>query len=134
MAAIRSIEHQADGVTERTVIGVLTLTDILDALHRFYAGDEPPRTRLVLWDLSHASLDTLSSDDARRLAEAMSGYAAARQGGKTAVVVRSELAFGLSRMYEHWREVQQIDLSFMVFRERGKAWAWLTGHPQDPPT
>ena len=48
-----------------------------------------------------------------------------RKDGKTAVIVGSQLQFGLARMSETFGEFSSLPFAFSVFRDRAAALAWL---------
>ena len=65
-------------------------------------------------------------EEARHLSEA-ARLGKERVGGKPAVVVRSDLQFGLARMSEAFAASHPLPYALRVFRDRNEALAWLTG-------
>jgi hypothetical protein len=127
MAEIRIVVHEELDVTETIVIGELSVADVLGQIDSFYSG---PVTRHVLWDISQASFTSADMDDFRRIAAAVAQVSRRRAGGKSAVVAASDLSFGLSRMYQAYRETHNIESSYMSFRTRETALAWLQADKQ----
>lgn len=96
----------------------------LDELKRFavevWEAIEAPEPRL-LWDLSGARF-SLSGREIRDLAEYVKRWAPSRPL-RAAFVVTRDLEYGLTRMFEAFRDAENADTS--VFRDRGKALTWL---------
>jgi hypothetical protein len=109
-------------IASLTVMGRISVSDLLVELDKFYAG---PSTALALCDLSNADLGLLSSKDLDLLARHTAGRAAARAGGRTAIVAMSDLAFGLSRMYGMLAEYSKHSVAIRVFRGHEEALQWL---------
>lgn len=54
-------------------------------------------------------------------------HEALRRSGKTALVVSTDLAFGLGRMYDALAEIENLSHSVKVFRSMDEAIKWLKG-------
>lgn len=68
-----------------------------------------------------------SSDGMRRLAELSAQMDPPSSGTKFAIVARQDLAFGLGRMYEAYRALNQRSTKEVaVFRSREEALRWLS--------
>ena len=120
-----SIEQHHDsalGLTRVVVVGTSTAAEVIDAIRGFYAGET---TRDVLWDLREATLDAMPSEDVRKIGATVLGFGSEREGGRTAIVASSDLAFGLSRMYEAVTTVNEGTRPTQVFRDIEKALLWL---------
>jgi hypothetical protein len=122
MVEIRNVVHTELDLTEKIVVGELSVADVLEEITRFYSG---PVTKRVLWDISQARIHFAGADEIRRIAAAVAQVSHRRAGGKSAVVAASDLAFGVSRMYQAYREIHNIELSYMSFRTRQEALDWL---------
>jgi hypothetical protein len=109
-------------LTTTTVSGVLDADGIVDTIRRFYDG-EP--TDLVLWDLSRAEFDELSSEDVHRIARTTTMYADRRPQGRTALVFSEDVGFGLGRMFGSLQEVSDSPVRHRSFRSLEEAMAWL---------
>lgn len=124
MAEIQTTIDREQDLTVQTVKGELTSRELLDALASYYAG-EP--TRNILWDLTEAKLERLTSSEVRALAQATVQYAHQRVGGKTALVLSSAFAYGMGRMFDQSRNVSGAPVDHMSFLDRAAALAWLGG-------
>ena len=82
-------------------------------------------TRLILWGLSQATLETLTSADIQSFVRTTKKFIEKRAGGKTAVVVPTDLGFGMARIYDSFQEVTQSIVSHMTFRDKASALKWL---------
>lgn len=79
-----------------------------------------------LIDFSNLKEVDVTSAGLRRVAAAASSQDRYRHGRRFAVVVGSDLAYGLSRMYEQLRELQSgSDRIVQIFKTREAALAWL---------
>jgi hypothetical protein len=54
----------------------------------------------------------------------------ARKNGRTAVVVRTQLQYGLARMAETFTELASVSYRVQVFRSKEEAHAWLNEGPE----
>jgi hypothetical protein len=77
----------------------------------------------IIWDLRTATLVTLSTEHLRRLSGRVSTQRARRGTGKAAIVVGSDVDYGLMRQFEVLSE--GVPRQLMVFRELAAAEAWL---------
>ena len=118
-----------------TLTGAVSLEEVRAALQSFYGGTEIPPN--VLWDCRNSDPADLSADEVRRIVEQLGRHEdrfSARQGGKTAVVVPSDLSFGLARMAQILAESSKEPLPFevRVFRDMEDAERWLAETPGCP--
>lgn len=119
------IETVADPERELTTItasGEITADEIIKAIEDFYAGE---LTRKVLWIMTDASFDKLTSEDVRRMAETTEKYSHMRRTGKTALVFSADTGFGLGRMHEAFRDLQASPVRQESFRSLDEALRWL---------
>jgi hypothetical protein len=103
-----------------TASGVVTLADGLahqDKLSKEPDFD-PSFSQLV--DLTHVTRLEFSSADVRRLAQKSSFLVDSRR----AVLVNSDFVFGLSRMYEVFRDISG-EKGILVFRNLEEALDWV---------
>lgn len=126
MARIKTIVDPLLNLTEQQVAGDFSAREALETLAQFY--DVSPTERL-LWDVSSASIGSIAVEEFAQIADKVARYAKDHPGTRTAVVTSGELAYGLTRMYEAFRETRNIRTSFMSFRDRTDALAWLTAPP-----
>lgn len=127
-----SIDRQTDRnqcLTSITVHGAPAVADICNALDQFYA--EHPTT-FVMWDFTNADVSALSADDLRKIVSHARSLAPQRPGGRTALVVRDDHAYAISRMYEILSDVHEHPIQHGVFRSRNEALQWLLEHTNEP--
>lgn len=87
-----------------------------------------------LMDMTHVTEIALPSmERARELAKLSARMDAPHTASKFAIVARSELAFGLGRLYESYRELEQKSTKEVaVFRSMPEALNWLGIHETMP--
>jgi len=66
-----------------------------------------------------------TSQEVEAIASFRPRYEARRASGKTAILGRKDILFGLSRMFEIQSSVKQVPHSIMVFRNKDEAFKWL---------
>jgi glutathionyl-hydroquinone reductase len=115
------IDEEKD-LTIQTVSGSFTVQDIFDELDRYYAGHA---TMLILWDITRADLSSWQADQIISLVKKAKGYSHLRADGKTAIVIRKNLNYGISRMFQSYAENDKIEFEIKVFRDIEKAKEWL---------
>lgn len=121
MATITIIDHPELELTEKVAVGELTTADIFTEIERSGGSG----TKRVLWELSQATFNSLNVDDVAQFSAKIAPLVKPRAGGKSAVIAASDLAFGLSRMYQAYRETHQVEVPYMSFRTRQEALDWL---------
>ncbi|HEX5045116.1 MAG TPA: hypothetical protein VFV75_19635 [Candidatus Polarisedimenticolaceae bacterium] len=100
-------------------------TDIIDAFLTALADLRcPPEVSLLLDTTRSQSLDKRSPRQIRHVAQYLGPYRK-RIRGRCAVVVGSDLQFGLSRMGSAYSDSVGVDAG--VFRSRAEALEWLRG-------
>ena len=103
--------------------GTVSREKIKTAISDFY--QHGPVTRNVLWDVSQAVLTDLSAEDVHQISQVPRKFLKLRKGGKTAIVATSDLAFGLSRMYQASSQLEELPFEVQVFRDSETAHEWL---------
>lgn len=121
MATIKKSKKD-ESQTILTVSGVLTREEIIHAYEDFVQHDVTP---FLLWDFTDADLSNISKEDMEQIITVTKTYAHLRKNGKTALLVPTDLSFGISRMYEAFIEIREHPLTINAFRSREKALAWL---------
>lgn len=115
-------KSDSDALTTFTVSGEMTLPELMGALGRYGRGGP---TRLELYDLRKLTGERLSSADIHSLIDFFRKYPAVRPPeSKTAVLVASDIDFGLGRMVSMLSD-GQVHFKIDVFRSRDKALNWL---------
>ncbi len=113
---LESVEDVAIGIAH----GRLTLDEIKESAATMWRLIEGPQIRL-LWDLRDARFD-LGTAEVRGLAEFVKRLAQAT-AYRSAFVVSRDFEFGLLRMFEVYRETNDVRTS--VFRDKEQAIEWL---------
>ncbi|MEN8245590.1 MAG: hypothetical protein ABFS43_11890, partial [Thermodesulfobacteriota bacterium] len=101
----------------------LSFHEIVEILIRFYRGIDNPPTKRVLWNLSDASMGSLSMEEIRQIANLSIDNEEIMRDGKTAIVAPRDIDFGLARVLAAWTTGSHSDL--MVFRTLNEATEWL---------
>lgn len=119
------IDKQVDesrDLTVYTAVGEVNGDDFVRAIETFYQG---AITKNVLWDVGGADLRRVEPGEIKGIAKIPRQHFEERRGGKTAIVVASDLAFGLTRMYEIQTNVDEQPFETNVFRSLDDAYSWL---------
>jgi hypothetical protein len=112
--------------------GELASADVLAAYQDFLKRGP---TRLVLWDLTSATVCRVPADDVRTLARQIASMAMEHtypNHGKTAIVCGHSLTFATTRMLGTFLETEGFPRRVAVFRDMKTAKAWLTDDPAEP--
>lgn len=116
-----SITHDVDlpGLTVVTLTGSVSPGEIHEVRTLLYGGDRPPRA--VLWDCRGLT-SYPPSEGMAQMAEDAHGSGLSR-ANRVAVVVASEVAYGLARMGE--AHAAELGGDLQIFREMDSARRWL---------
>jgi hypothetical protein len=117
----RIIELEKD-LTTFVVKGDLKAEEILRSFSEYYINNP---TKNILVDDRKASITNISSDDLKAIACGMKDCIQKRAGGKTAIVSKLDVNFGLGRMYEAYAQHQNLPIIYRTFRDIEKAKKWL---------
>jgi len=121
--AVIVVEKDID--RQLTIISVTGETTAEEITRTIVAHNSHEVTKLILWDLTKAMIQSLTGNQVRDLAQTTQQFIERREGGKTAIVVPSDLGFGLARMYDIVQENTQVQVSHMTFRGKELALQWL---------
>jgi hypothetical protein len=101
------------------VTGTATVQDI-----RMKLTEEGRPTELILWDLTNG---TWSADiDGNQFGQLLSEFRVeSRLVGKTAFIVPTDLAFGLTRVLDTLVSLSGSEVEFKGFRDTSSAYKWL---------
>lgn len=97
--------------------------ELLEFGRRLATDPALPHGRRELIDLRGLSRSDVSSRALHEMAEAFRAEDRDTPGSRVAIVAFEDWAFGLSRMYQTFRDGSPVELR--VFRELGAARAWL---------
>ena len=109
-------------LTVFTATGELTFAGQIAAMKEFYEGNP---TKNELWDLRGITGSRISSEELLQVTLFTKQYGHKRQGGKSAMVMNSDLDYGLGRMSGTYGETEQLPWEVMAFRSIDEALAWL---------
>ncbi len=120
-----NIEIQKDDKNQLTIItvkGNLTSKEIIDTI---YAHNRQKLTKNILWDLSDAASFDVSKSDVDAFVNATRQFVKLREGGKTAIVAKTDLGYGLSRMFESLQSAADSHVHHETFRTKDTALKWV---------
>lgn len=102
--------------------GLLDLQEVVDAIEVHYGARNP---KLIVWDLSDASLSSLTADGFQSIVAATRKFAAKRgAGAKTAFVVNGEIEKILMNAYSAVASAR-VEVEYKTFFSLQDAEAWL---------
>jgi len=122
MVSIEATLDLPQDFTTITVVGKVKADDVHEWQTRHYARTV---TSLHLWDLTKADLSEISTGDIIATVERTKMVVDKRKGGKSALVCRDGLEFGLCRMGETYSEIHKIPVEYQTFRSLDQAREWL---------
>jgi hypothetical protein len=128
VATIERIFESKCKLTIFTVLGRVAVKAIMEETAWFNNGNV---TKNVLWDFTGADVSELFQADISSISTSSRNNLTAREGGKTAIVAQSDLAFGISRMYGIMMESQGFHFNTMPFRDMDKAMEWIKDKTPD---
>jgi hypothetical protein len=111
------------GARTHTVTGDLKVFDVRRTLEDAYARPEFRPEASALWDLREATGD-VPTEDVRHLVDFVTKMVGDGEQGKVAIIIPSDLDFGLSRMYETILGGQSRK-PMKVFQDIDEAQSWL---------
>jgi hypothetical protein len=120
------VEYESDeslDLTIATVKGTPTFNEIVSALKSFYGGQP---TKKVVWNWTGSDPSHLTVTELERLASFPARYRDHRRGAKTAMVAPDDLAFGISRMFQTFGELNSLPFTLKVFHTLDDAFLWIT--------
>ena len=124
---IKTTINRSEDLTEHCVTGDITREDIFACQQEFYDGDP---TMLQLWDMPASNLQ-LTYDEIREFVRRAVILGETRRGGRTAVVVNSQVQFGLGKMAEAFGQFESLPFDFQMFYDRSEAIVWLQKRMDD---
>jgi hypothetical protein len=120
-----AINTTRDPVLDLT-IHVVTGPAFEEEMYAALEGDGPDdQTTLRLWDMSAAEVSHVTPGILRRFIKRAADLGKSREGGRTAVVARNDLAYGLARMSEAFVDFTSSPYQFRAFRTQADALLWL---------
>ena len=114
------------GLRTHVVKGRLTREDLLGSLDKVYSMPDYDPAMNVLWDFRDADFSLLVSPQIQQVRDFVISNWGTGGNSRAAMVVSSEDAFGLMRMFEFYLK-QKSDSDIQVFRDYDRARAWIMG-------
>lgn len=116
------VEYEND-LTIYTIIGQFQFQDFMTKHRKFYS--EKP-TKYVLFDATNGQFDEIKTEDVEHIAEFMRSNVEKRpKNAKTAIVVKGMSDFGMTRMYQIWMEIKQVNIRTKIFSKKESALKWI---------
>ena len=119
MANIETMIRRDLNLSLHIVTGTATLQDI-----RVKLTEEGRPTQLILWDLTNGTWD--ADMDGNQIGRFLSEFGGKSSlVGKTAFIVPTDLAFGLTRVLDTLVSLSGSEVEFKGFRDDSSAYKWL---------
>jgi len=124
---IISTKDDSKEITEHVATGVIHDEEMFACQEEFY---ETGPTRLELWEMSASDLTQITIGGMQKFINRAAHLGKSRQGGRSAVITRTSLQYGLGRVAEALGEFESLPFTLRIFRERGEAVEWLKNTKQ----
>ncbi|RJP33240.1 MAG: hypothetical protein C4527_04855 [Candidatus Omnitrophota bacterium] len=111
-------------LTVQTVQGTITFEEAFTALKTFYSGN--PMLN-VIWDFREGTIQQLTANEIKILADYVAGLSSKRAGGKTAGVTPNNVDYGLGRMFATLTDGNDYQATVRIFRRFEDAMEWIYG-------
>lgn len=106
------------------VSGKLDLTKLVSVLKELYESNNFDYEMDVMWDLRDADLASFTFDKIEQLRDYVTGHWGTKGKSRAALLVNSDLDYGLSRMYEMLSN-GKTKSKIRAFRNLDDAMKWL---------
>ncbi|MBU8920772.1 MAG: STAS/SEC14 domain-containing protein [Bacteroidales bacterium] len=113
------------GLRIHVVTGRLTMEDLIGSLEKVYSRPDYDPAMNVLWDLRDADFSAFVSPQIQQVRDFVTSNWGTEGTSHAAMVVSSDEAFGLMRMYEFYLK-QKSRNEVQVFRDYDEALDWIT--------
>jgi hypothetical protein len=101
----------------------IDVNDIIAELENFY---QDRVTTYLIWELKSGRSSSLSGNDIEEIINISKKYGSLRRNGKSAVVTKNDLFYGLSRVFENYAEMEpDLSIKVRVFKNIEDAMAWF---------
>jgi hypothetical protein len=120
------ITHRYDPALRTLFIefsGEVSETELVDTARKLASDPTIPPGHRELVDLTGIHQTDVTATTLRRVAQIYAERDKRPEDSRVAIVASTDLFYGLSRMYEAFREPSALQIR--VFRELGEARAWL---------
>lgn len=109
-------------LTLKTVTGKISMDDIITSAKE-YLSQLP--TSKIIWDFRNADVSSIKNEDFKKLLQMLEEFQTTPQDRKVALVVSSDLGFGLSRITEAYVARSKTNAEYQIFRSIQNAMVWL---------
>ena len=120
---VNTVIDKKAGVMIRTVTGELTFEDIKSSYEASLIRPDFQMNMHVIWDLRDADASKIYKEDVIKIARYFETYIKNGDEYKAALVVSSDLEYGLSRMYQV--AVADLPAEIGIFRGLEEAKKWV---------
>jgi len=111
-------------IRRHIVRGAFDFTELKSYLGEIYGSPDLDPSMNVLWDLREADFSTVSRDEVQSVMEFVSKTWGTEGRSKAALVVKNDLDYGFSRMYQMMME-GATSSKVEVFRDLDAAETWI---------
>ena len=119
-----SIETNSElDLTVFKATGTVPFSEQMNVLKIFYEGSP---TKNVIWDFTEVDEVDISNNELHAIVRYTKMQSTRRQKGRTALVVNTELKYGLSRMASIFAEIENTPWAMEVFKNMDEAIAWVS--------
>ncbi len=109
-------------LTTHTVIGEISFEEAMTTLKQFWKDRQ---TMNILWDLRIGGLAHLSAEEVEAISYHIKQYSEKRPEGKTAIIVSSDLEYGISRMIKTLGVIKRFSFQMEISKSYEDAIRWL---------
>lgn len=106
------------------VRGVIDMVELSECLKEIYNSSDFDAEMNVFWDLNEADFTSVSTEDILSFKDFVGKHWGKGGTSKAALVVRYDLGFGMSRMYEIFMKSKSSS-KIVIFRDIDKAKEWI---------
>ena len=122
MGYIETRRDITSGLTISVARGDFISGDLLDWVNDYFSGDI---TQFILWDFTEANITKIPLKEFKIIAHEVKTRSCAMMGGKTALVFRGDVGYGIGRMFEAFTEFEGVKSEYRSFRNTREAKEWL---------
>ncbi|MEM7468372.1 MAG: hypothetical protein AAF387_15995 [Pseudomonadota bacterium] len=122
MAEIKIHRFPNKDLTVFAVIGALRLAELKTAVDEFYSGKFTLNT---MWDLREADISAIEVGEVKEILDYSMEYLKRREGGRSAILVSTDVNYGMGRVFDTFVELSSSPVENNVFRDYEEAMAWF---------
>ena len=122
MGQFKIIKNGNKDITFVVFSGKVLPEDINNALKAFYQSEI---TSKVVWHFARCDVTAITTESLSFISDNSIEFAKFRTDGKSALVCRDDLPFGLARMFVTMNNIVDHPINGKVFRSTAEALAWL---------